>query len=41
MPNWTFNNVMFEGNKKQLKTLQTMLRSKDNHFDFNNIIPQP
>tara|TARA_R100001163_G_scaffold36463_1_gene27939 strand:- start:758 stop:1216 length:459 start_codon:yes stop_codon:yes gene_type:complete len=41
MPNWTENNVLFVGKKKQLETLQTMLKSKDNDFDFNNIIPQP
>ena len=41
MPNWTYNTVVFEGNEKQLKTLKTMLKSKDNEFDFNNIIPMP
>ena len=41
MPNWTENNVLFVGKKKQLKTLKTMLKSKDNDFDFNNIIPMP
>ena len=41
MPNWTSNNVLFVGNKKQLKTLKTMLKSEDNDFDFNNIIPMP
>ena len=41
MPNWTSNNVLFVGKEKQLKTLQTMLKSADNEFDFNNIIPMP
>ena len=41
MPNWTSNSVLFVGKEKQLKTLQTMLKSKDNEFDFNNIIPMP
>ena len=41
MPNWTENNVLFVGKKKQLETLKTMLKSKDNDFDFNNIIPMP
>ena len=41
MPNWTFNSVMFEGNEKQLNTLKTMLKSDENDFDFNNIIPMP
>ena len=41
MPNWTENNVLFVGKKKQLETLKNMLKSKDNDFDFNNIIPMP
>ena len=41
MPNWTYNSVMFEGNEKQLNTLKNMLKSKDNEFDFNNIVPMP
>ena len=41
MPNWTYNNVLFVGKKKQLKTLKTMLKSENNDFDFNNIIPMP
>ena len=41
MPNWTENNVLFVGKKEQLKTLKTMLKSKDNDFDFNNIVPMP
>ena len=39
MPNWTYNSVLFVGKEKQLKTLKTMLKSEDNDFDFNNIIP--
>ena len=41
MPNWTENNVLFVGKKEQLNTLKTMLKSKDNDFDFNNIVPMP
>ncbi len=41
MPNWTSNNVLFVGKENQLKKLQTMLKSDDNEFDFNNIIPIP
>ena len=41
MPNWTENNVLFVGKKKQLKTLKTMFKSKYNDFDFNNIVPMP
>ena len=41
MPNWTYNTVVFEGNEKQLETLKTMLKSNENDFDFNNIIPMP
>ena len=41
MPNWTSNNVLFVGKENQLKKLQTMLKSEDNEFDFNNVIPMP
>ena len=41
MPNWTANNVLFVGKRKQLETLKDMLKSNDNDFDFNNIIPIP
>ena len=41
MPNWTANNVLFVGKRKQLETLKDMLKSDENHFDFNNIIPMP
>ena len=41
MPNWTSNNVLFVGKENQLKKLQTMLKSDDNEFDFNNVIPMP
>ena len=41
MPNWTSNNVLFVGKENQLKKLQTMLKSADNEFDFNNVIPMP
>ena len=41
MPNWTANNVLFVGKRKQLETLKDMLKSKDNDFDFNNIVPMP
>jgi len=41
MPNWTANNVLFVGKRKQLETLKDMLKSNDNDFDFNNIVPMP
>jgi hypothetical protein len=41
MPNWTSNSVLFVGKENQLKKLQTMLKSDENDFDFNNIIPMP
>ena len=41
MPNWTANNVLFVGKEKQLKTLKDMLKSDENDFDFNNVIPMP
>ena len=41
MPNWTANNVLFVGERDRLETLKDMLKSKDNDFDFNNIVPMP
>ena len=41
MPNWTANNVLFVGKRKQLETLKDTLKSDENDFDFNNIIPMP
>ena len=41
MPNWTANNVLFVGKRKQLETLKDMLKSNENDFDFNNIVPMP
>ena len=42
MPNWTYNNVQFIGKTEDnVKQLQTMLKSDDNEFDFNNVIPMP
>ena len=36
MPNWTYNDVLFVGNKKQLKTLKIMLKSDDNDFEYDD-----
>jgi uncharacterized protein YjiS (DUF1127 family) len=42
MPNWTYNNVQFVGKTEDnVKQLKELLKSKDNDFDFNNIIPIP
>ena len=42
MPNWTYNNVQFIGKTEDsVKKLKELLKSKDNDFDFNNIIPIP
>jgi|SRR5210317_741310 len=42
MPNWTYNNVQFVGKTEDsVKQLKDLLKSKDNDFDFNNIIPMP
>ena len=42
MPNWTYNNVQFIGKTEDnVKQLKELLKSKDNDFDFNNIIPIP
>ena len=42
MPNWTYNNVQFVGKTEDnVKQLKDLLKSDDNDFDFNNIIPIP
>ena len=42
MPNWTYNNVQFIGKTEDnVKQLKELLKSDDNDFDFNNIIPMP
>ena len=42
MPNWTYNNLQFVGKTEDsVKKLKELLKSKDNDFDFNNIIPIP
>ena len=42
MPNWTYNNLQFVGKTEEsVKQLKELLKSKDNDFDFNNIIPIP
>ena len=42
MPNWTYNNVQFIGKTEDsVKKLKDLLKSKDNDFDFNNVIPMP
>ena len=42
MPNWTYNNVQFVGKTEDsVKQLKDLLKSDDNDFDFNNIIPMP
>ena len=42
MPNWTYNNVQFVGKTEDnVKQLKDLLKSDDNDFDFNNIIPTP
>jgi hypothetical protein len=42
MPNWTYNNVQFVGKTEDsVKKLKELLKSKDNDFDFNNVIPMP
>ena len=42
MPNWTYNNLQFIGKTEDnVKQLKELLKSDDNDFDFNNIIPMP
>tara|TARA_R100000030_G_scaffold72765_1_gene56099 strand:+ start:325 stop:795 length:471 start_codon:yes stop_codon:yes gene_type:complete len=42
MPNWTYNSVQFVGKTEDsVKNLKRLLKSKDNDFDFNNIVPMP
>ena len=42
MPNWTYNTVQFVGKTEDsVKQLKDLLKSKDNDFDFNNVIPMP
>ena len=42
MPNWTYNNLQFVGKTEEsVKQLKDLLKSDDNAFDFNNVIPMP
>lgn len=41
MPNHSYNHVHFAGPKATLEQLADTLRSEDNVFDLNNIIPAP
>lgn len=41
MPNWVRNEVTLSGDAKQIKALKQKVKSKDNAFDFNKIVPMP
>ena len=42
MPNWTENNVTIKSKSKtHLDMLVERLKSEDNVFDFNNVVPMP
>ena len=41
MPNWVKNLVSFSGDPERIKELKTKLKTKENNFDFNQIIPAP
>ena len=41
MPNWVINNVTVKGEKKELERFQDFVKSEEEPFDFNEIIPMP
>lgn len=41
MPNWTTNTVILHGTKNRLDEIKELLRSEENVFDFEKIIPMP
>ena len=41
MPNYCDNYLTIEGNENTIKTIMELVRSEDNAFDFNKIIPMP
>lgn len=41
MPNWTTNTVILHGTKNRLDEIKELLRSEENVFDFDKIIPMP
>jgi hypothetical protein len=41
MPNWTSNRLYIEGNPSDIREFLDAIRSQDQLFDFNRIIPMP
>jgi hypothetical protein len=41
MPNWTTNRILIEGREPDLRAFLDAVRSQDQIFDFNRIIPMP
>ena len=41
MPNWVKNNVRFNGTPEQVEKIKELVKSDDNQFDFNGVIPMP
>lgn len=41
MPNWCQNNMLITGSKDDIDTIISKVKTKDNEFDFDSIIPMP
>ncbi len=41
MPNWCYNRLEINGPKDQLEALENLVRTEENEFDFNAILPYP
>ena len=41
MPNWVMNKVKFTGSEKDIKAIKTLVKTEDNQFDFQKIVPMP
>lgn len=41
MPNWVLNEVEFTGEQKEIEKIKEYIKSEDNDFDFEKIIPMP
>ena len=41
MPNWVYTKVHFTGEEKEIERLKSFVKSDENDFDFDNIIPMP
>lgn len=41
MPNWTSNSIRIEGAEADIRAFLDVVKSQDQLFDFNRIIPMP